>query len=80
MQDIKKIIKQATETLNRKLQQLEVLQAEKQQIIEQCQNATPDEMILLEQKMKRSEEKYKTLCDDVLEFSQKVKMLKKNFC
>ncbi len=80
MENIDKLLEQANTSLNNKLQQLEVLEAEKKEIISMYEVAKPTEKVLLEVEMKKSEEKYKNLCDEVLTLSEKVKKLKKHYC
>lgn len=80
MENINKLLEQANSILNEKLEQLEVLETEKKEIISMYEKAKPTEKVLLEVEMKKSEEKYKNLCDEVLILSEKVKKLKKRFC
>lgn len=76
MEKINKLIQQANVSLNDKLEQLEVLEAEKKELISMYVNAKPTEKVLLEVEMKKSEQKYKKLCDEVIKLSEKVKKLK----
>lgn len=78
MENIKILIEQANTKLNEVLEQLEVLEAEKKEIISLYENAKPSEKVLLEVKMKKSEEQYKKLCNNILTLSEKVKVLKKH--
>lgn len=79
MENIDKLLGQANTSLNNKLQQLELLEAEKKEIISMYENANPAEKVLLEVEMKKSVEKYKNLCNEVLTLSEKVKKLKKHY-
>lgn len=78
MENINKLVEQVNARLNEILEQLEVLETEKKEIISQYENAKPSEKILLEVEMKKSEEKYKKMCEDILKLSEKVKDLKKH--
>lgn len=78
MENIDKLLEEVNATLSDKLQQLELLEIEKKSIIEHYENAKPAEKLLFEIEMKKSEEKYKNLCDEVLALSDKVKKLKKS--
>lgn len=78
MENINILIEQANTKLNEILEQLEVLETEKNEIISLYENAKPSEKVLLEVKMKKSEEQYKKLCNNILTLSEKVKVLKKH--
>ena len=80
MENINKLLEQANTILNEKLEQLEILETEKKEIISMYKKARPTEKVLLEVEMKKSEEKYKNLCDEVLTLAEKVKKLKDNYC
>ena len=80
MENINKLLEQTNIMLNKKLEQLEVLEIEKKEIISMYENANPAKKVLLEVAMKKSEEKYKKLCDEVLKISEKVKKMKKHYC
>lgn len=80
MQNIENLLQQANKILNQKLEQLKVLEAEKKQIMEQYSKATSAQKSQIEIEMQKSEQKYKILCEEVLELSQKVKNLKQKFC
>lgn len=80
MENINKLLEQANTILNEKLEQLDVLETEKKEIISMHEKAKPAEKMLLEVEMKKSEEKYKNLCDEVLTLSEKVKKLKEHYC
>lgn len=80
MENINELLKQANDSLNNKLEQLEILESEKKQIIELYEKLKPADKVLLEVEMKKSEEKYKNLCDNVLILCEKVKKLKKQYC
>lgn len=77
MENVEKLVKQAREILDSKLEELKVLEAEKQEIISQYEIANQTGKSLLEIKMKNSEAKYKKLYEEVLTLSEKVKILKK---
>lgn len=79
MENIDKLLEQANVILNDKLQQLELLEAEKKEIISMYENARQAEKLLIEVEMKKSEKKFKNLCDEVLILSEKVKKLKKHY-
>ena len=80
MTNINKLLEQTNTILNEKLELLEALETEKKEIISMYKNAKPVEKVLLEVDMKKSEEKYKNLSDEVLTLSGKVKKLKKHYC
>lgn len=80
MENVEKLVKQAREILDSKLEELKVLEAEKQEIISQYEIANQTGKSLLEIKMKNSEAKYKKLYEEVLTLSEKVKVLKKKTC
>ena len=80
MENIDKLLGQANAILNEKLEQLEVLEVEKKTIISMYEQANIVQKKLLEVEMKKSEEKYKNLCDEVLTLSDKVKKLKDQYC
>lgn len=80
MEDLDKLLEQANLSLNKKLKKLDVLEKEKHEIIDRYENATPADKILLKIEMKKSEEKFKKLCNEVLTLSEKVKKLKKRYC
>lgn len=80
MENIDKLLEQANTSLNDKLQQLEILETEKKEIVSMYEKARPTEKVLFEVEMKNSEEKYKNLCNEVLTLSEEVKKLKKRFC
>ena len=80
MEKIDKLLEIASDSLDDKLQQLELLEEEKKEIISKYENANDTQKKLLEKEMKKSEEKYKNLCDEVLTLSEKVKKLKKQYC
>ena len=80
MQNIENLLQQANKILNQKLEQLKVLEAEKKQIMEQYSKATSAQKSQIEIEMQKSEQKYKILCEEVLELSQKVKNVKQKLC
>ena len=80
MENIDKLLGQANAILNEKLEQLEVLEVEKKKIISMYEQANIAQKKLLEVEMKKSEEKYKNLCNEVLTLSDKVKKLKDQYC
>ena len=80
MHNIENLLQQANKILNQKLEQLKVLEAEKKQIMEQYSKATSAQKSRIEIEMQKSEQKYKILCEEVLELSQKVKDLKQKYC
>lgn len=80
MENMDKLVEQTNTMLNEKLEQLEVLEAEKKEIISMYENAQSSEKALLEVEMKKSEKNYKNLCDEVFALAEKVKKLKKRCC
>ncbi len=76
MVEIDEIIKLANLSLNDKLNQLEVLEEEKIQILLRYQKSSLQERKLIEKEMKESEERFKKLSEEVSALSEKVKKLK----
>lgn len=80
MENIDKITNQTISTLNDMLNQLSILENEKQKILNDYNNANSSEKIILEAKMKKSESKYKKLYKDITKLSEKIKKLKNKYC
>ena len=80
MRSVEKSIEKINVILEQKLTQLKTLESEKKDIIARYQNASEDERIAIESEMAQSEQKFKTLNDDMLALAQKVKKLKKKSC
>ena len=78
MSDIEKLVEQINDELVVKMEQLEVLEKEKREIIDRYAVANSAEKYLLEIEMKKSEDKFKNLCDEVLAISKKVDKIDNN--
>ena len=79
MKNINKHIKDTTIILNNIINELDLLELEKKQILERYQNAKPEEKPLIEQEMIESEKKFENLYEAITALSDKVKKLKNNF-
>ena len=80
MEKVDKLLEQANEILNEKLEQLEVLEEEKKKIVLLYEKVDLNKRVLIEKEMKKSIDRYKKLCDEVLMLSVKIKKLKKEYC
>ncbi len=80
MGNINKVLEQANAILNEKLAQLDFLEAEKRELILLYLNANLNDKKFYEAEMKKSEEKYYNLCNEVLMLAEQVKGLKESFC
>lgn len=80
MRSVEKSIEKINVILEQKLTQLKTLESEKKDIIARYQKASEDERTAIESEMAQSEQKFKTLNDDMLALAQKVKKLKKKSC
>ena len=58
-------------------QRLEILEREKAELIKRYNSTTLEEKVLIEKEIQTSEENFKTLSEDAIRFSEKVKELKK---
>ncbi len=80
MRSVEKSIEKINVILEQKLTQLKTLESEKKDIIARYKKASEDERTAIESEMAQSEQKFKTLNDDMLALAQKVKKLKKKSC
>lgn len=80
MRSVEKSIEKINVILEQKLTQLKTLESEKKDIIARYQKASEDERVAIESEMAQSEQKFKTLNDDMLALAQKVKKLKRKSC
>jgi hypothetical protein len=79
MDNINEVLKKAKAKLDEKLSELEVLEADKKDILIRYEKVNKEERELIEKEMKESEEKFKSLSEEVLIFAEKVKELKKRY-
>lgn len=77
MENIEKQLNQFEKSLEDKLKALDVLEAEKLDIMERYVDADEKSRATIEKEMKASEEKFKILAEETLALKEKIKKLKK---
>ena len=80
MEDIEIKLKTLKNTLNERLKELEILEIEKNDIMDRYSKANKAERAIIEKEMRLSEESFKSLSENVLSITQEIKKLKKKYC